>query len=50
MKNELYQLAQDTEALQQTLSQLQEYNREIKVMIDKEEDEGRRAMKSLPWN
>ncbi len=43
LKNELYQLAQDTEALQQTLSQLQEYNREIKVMIDKEEDEGQKG-------
>lgn len=34
MKNELYKLAQDTEVLRQTLTQLQEYNREIKGMID----------------
>lgn len=34
LKNELYKLAQDTEVLRQTLTQLQEYNREIKGMID----------------
>ena len=37
LKNELFKLAQDTEVLRQTLAQLQEYNREIKGMIDIEE-------------
>lgn len=39
LKNELYKLAQDTEVLKQNLSQLQEYNREIKGMIDGDDSE-----------
>ena len=37
LKNELYVLAQDTEKLKESLSQLQEYNKEIKDMIEIDE-------------
>lgn len=37
LKNELYILAQDTEKLKESLDQLQEYNKEIKDMIEVDE-------------